>query len=37
MYVCSQIPLKGDREEYITQGYDGKKIFKNIKSPYISI
>ena len=25
----------GDREGYITKGNDGKKIYKNLKSPYI--
>ena len=29
--------IRGEREEYVTQGNEGKKYVKNQKSPYISI
>ena len=36
-YIYSETSLKGDREQCITQENDGKKIYENLKSPYISI
>ena len=29
--------LQGDREEYITQENNVKKMYENLKNPYISI
>ena len=31
------MPSREDREKYITQENDGKKIYENLKRPYIII
>ena len=33
VYIYSETSVYRDREEYITQENDGKKIYKNLKSP----
>ena len=37
IYIYSETSLQGDTEECITQENDDKKIYENLKSPYISI
>ena len=37
IYIYSETSLQGDREECITQENDDKKIYENLKSPYLSI